>query len=72
MSVFLLSCHFLLLRGLRQEGYLIEATFPVWGSIARGVPIEYKYAVQKRHGHIEEIASRYVYVPTDNTVKGKC
>ncbi|XP_077056473.1 E3 ubiquitin-protein ligase rnf213-beta isoform X2 [Siphateles boraxobius] len=58
--------HFL---GQGQEGYLIEATFPVWGSIERGVPIEYMYAVQKQHGHIEEMALRYVNVPTDNIVK---
>jgi len=53
---------------------LIETTFPVLESTARGVPIYYKYAVQKRHNRIVELASRYVYIPTDNTVKGtvKC
>lgn len=71
---FLLSCYFLLHRGLRQEGYLIEATFSVWRYIERGVPIQYTYAVQNRHGSIKEIALRYVFIPTDNTVKGteKC
>ncbi|XP_039521132.1 E3 ubiquitin-protein ligase rnf213-beta isoform X4 [Pimephales promelas] len=54
---------------LQQEGYLIETTFPVLESTARGVPIYYNYAVQKRHNRIEELASRCVYIPTDNTVK---
>lgn len=66
--------NFLLCRGLRQEGFLIEATFSFWGYIERGVQIQYTYAVQKQHGFIEEIALRYVYVPPDKTVKGteKC
>ncbi|XDV44192.1 hypothetical protein PO909_012516 [Leuciscus waleckii] len=59
--------HFL---GLRQEGYLIEATFSVWERFTWGVPIYYKYAVRKQNDFIEEIASsRCVYTPTDNTVK---
>ncbi|XP_056089655.1 E3 ubiquitin-protein ligase rnf213-beta [Rhinichthys klamathensis goyatoka] len=56
--------HFL---DLQQEGYLIEATFPVWERLAWGVPIYYKYAVQKQNDPIEEIASRYVYIPNDKT-----
>ncbi|XP_016118352.1 E3 ubiquitin-protein ligase rnf213-beta-like [Sinocyclocheilus grahami] len=55
--------------GLKQEGYLIEATFSLWQGIGRGVPIEYTYAVQKQNGPIMETALRYVYTPTDNTVK---
>ncbi|KAF4106371.1 E3 ubiquitin-protein ligase rnf213-beta-like isoform X3 [Onychostoma macrolepis] len=58
--------HFL---GLQQDGYLIEATYSVWGLIDRGVPIEYSYAVQKQNGQILEMALRSVYIPTDNTVK---
>ncbi|XP_016344880.1 E3 ubiquitin-protein ligase rnf213-beta-like [Sinocyclocheilus anshuiensis] len=55
--------------GLQQEGYLIEATFSLWQGIDRGVPIEYRYAVQKQSGPIMETALRRVYVPTENTVK---
>lgn len=67
---FLVPCCFSLLRGLKQEGYLIEATFSLWQGIDRGVPIEYTYAVQKQNGRIMETALRCVYTPTDNTVKG--
>lgn len=49
---------------------MIEATFSVLESITRGVPIYYTYEVQNRRGSVKEIASRCVYIPTDNTVKG--
>ncbi|XP_051530047.1 E3 ubiquitin-protein ligase rnf213-beta-like isoform X2 [Myxocyprinus asiaticus] len=55
--------------GLRQDGYLIEAAIPVEESINRGVPIQYMYAVQNQRGIIKEIATRYVSVPHDNTIK---
>lgn len=61
---------FLLLRGLRQDGCLIEATFSVPESAVRGWTIQYKYAVHQRQKQTMEIAVRFVEIPADNTVKG--
>ncbi|XP_056627258.1 E3 ubiquitin-protein ligase rnf213-beta-like isoform X2 [Triplophysa dalaica] len=55
---------------LHQNGCLIEAIFSIEEStLMRGNTIQYKYAVQQRHKLIQEIALRYVCIPTDTTIK---
>ncbi|XP_026078195.1 E3 ubiquitin-protein ligase rnf213-beta isoform X1 [Carassius auratus] len=56
-------------RGLRHDGYFIEATFSVPESAVRGYKIGYKYAVNQRQKQTMEIAGRFVEIPADNTVK---
>ncbi|XP_043109399.1 E3 ubiquitin-protein ligase rnf213-beta isoform X2 [Puntigrus tetrazona] len=56
-------------RGLRQDGYFIEATFSVPESTVRGCTIKYTYAVHQKQKQIMEIAVRYVDIPADKTVK---
>ncbi|KAL1264673.1 hypothetical protein QQF64_005028, partial [Cirrhinus molitorella] len=56
-------------RGLRQDGYLIEATFSVQESAVRGCQIRYRYAVHQKQKQTMETAVRFVEIPADNTVK---
>ncbi|KAK1794252.1 hypothetical protein P4O66_011142, partial [Electrophorus voltai] len=57
-------------RGLGKHGYLIEANFSVDESmVLRGNRFEYKYAVLQRQKVIQEIATRFLLIPVDRSVK---
>ncbi|XP_029383406.1 E3 ubiquitin-protein ligase rnf213-beta [Echeneis naucrates] len=56
--------------GLKQEGYLVEASFSVEEkSLPRGSLLTYKYGVKQRQKEILEVALRHAEIPPNTNIK---
>lgn len=58
--------------GLKEEGYLIEASLSIEERILqRNTGLTYWYGVKRRQNVIEEFAGRLILIPLSRAIKGK-
>ncbi|XP_023274609.1 E3 ubiquitin-protein ligase rnf213-beta-like [Seriola lalandi dorsalis] len=56
--------------GLKQEGYLVEASLPIEEiTLQRGIWLSYRYGVKQRQKEIIEVATRHVQIPLNSNIK---
>ncbi|CAJ1081416.1 E3 ubiquitin-protein ligase rnf213-beta [Xyrichtys novacula] len=69
-SVILKHVHDCLFRGLKQEGYLVEASLSVEERrLRRGSWLTYLYGVKQRHKEISGTATRHIQIPYNLNIK---